>query len=185
PRGRRRRRSFGEPRSRSAAKTASRVRSATSGLPFRTRETVAIDTPACSAMSFSRARGAASRSLTGPLTSAYGSKSANFAEKVSAICGGRGLTRVGGSNVAQNQPGPRGRRRRGDAGNKRRRGRVAASGGRRAGLRAEREDLRPEHVDGPDQGGGRRDRHTAALEPVRAAALCVALRAGHVRLRGR
>ena len=54
-----------------------------------------------------------------------------------------------------------------------------------AGLRPEREDLRPEHVDERHQSGLRRSREPAALERVRDAALRDALPAGKLRLRRR
>ena len=53
--------------------------------------------------------------------------------------------------------------------------------GGRAGLRPERADLRPQHVDEPDPGDGRRDRQPAGLQPVRDAALRAAVQARHLR----
>ncbi len=47
--------------------------------------------------------------------------------------------------------------------------------------RAERHDLRPDDAGEPDPGRGRRHRHAAGAEPVRAAAVRAAVRARHVR----
>ena len=77
-------------------------------------------------------------------------------------------------------PRRRGRRHGPDRG-RRRRGRETAVRAGPAGLRPERADLRSEHADEPDSGGGRRDRQPAGAQPVRIAALRPAVQARHLR----